>query len=335
MSFVDTLRSARTSRVAVLHEFWTQYAPADARAHLFFEGHEDGVFYTDMVRRAAPPETRIYTYRCDGKAKVYDAFQDIVQRAPSARTVFFFVDKDLDDVVGASWPTDPRIFVTDVYSIENYLVTANAASKLASSIIRLTGVSFDHSALVAQFQHELDAFYRRVLPVMGWILTARRAGRRPNLASVDLARICSISNSCQFGVRRGARVQYLEQTTGVSLGQAAFRKVAAAVRELARIQPKRVVRGKFEAWFFVAFWKQYVSNVRSLAVEAGGTCRIAPTLEMSTFVNALVPHIDPPDSLARYLTAHFPSRSVVPSVDSGSRRVTWFARLVSRLFGRP
>src|SRR5690349_18681648 len=119
MSFIDTLRSARSSRVAVLHEFWTQYDPRQRRLHAFFEGHDDSIFFGRFLTWFEQQGLRVMPYRCEGKRRVYEAFDQITGRIPDIRNVLFFVDKDVDDILGIPWTTDPRIFVTDVYSIEN------------------------------------------------------------------------------------------------------------------------------------------------------------------------------------------------------------------------
>src|SRR5258705_1209658 len=99
MSFIDTLRTARASRVAVLHEFWAQYAPSKRRVHAFFEGHDDAAFFAPRIEQLLPEGARLYRYRCDGKARVIEAFEEITRRVPGVKSVLFFVDKDLDDVL--------------------------------------------------------------------------------------------------------------------------------------------------------------------------------------------------------------------------------------------
>jgi hypothetical protein len=70
------------------------------RVHAFFEGHDDEVFYRRFLEQYVAAGSRLYGYRCDGKQRVYEAFSQITARYPAIRSVLFFVDKDLDDILG-------------------------------------------------------------------------------------------------------------------------------------------------------------------------------------------------------------------------------------------
>src|SRR6185437_11023641 len=145
------------------------------RLHAFFEGHEDCVFFRFFLRRIEDRGWRLYTYRCEGKSKVYEAFENIIRRMPNVSHALFFVDKDLDDILGTPWATDPRIYVTDVYSIENYLVTAAVLQSFVRDCVRSNFVGFDIDVIGTEFDAQLAKFHRKMLPVMAWILIARRA----------------------------------------------------------------------------------------------------------------------------------------------------------------
>jgi hypothetical protein len=133
MNFTEILRQARSAPTAVLHEFLTQYTATPGRVHAFFEGHDDQTFFVPALKRYAPSDTKILPYCCNGKAQVCELFSQITTRIPGVKGALFFIDKDLDDILGRPWPTDPRIFVTDVYSVENYLVSRNTLAKPPAS----------------------------------------------------------------------------------------------------------------------------------------------------------------------------------------------------------
>src|SRR5882672_6397787 len=154
MSFVEELRKSREGRTTALHEFWTNFDPKQPRFHAFFEGHADIVFYKPLIQRHTEAHGRLFTYRCEGKSLVYDAFKAITGRHPNCRGVLFFVDKDIDDIIGEPWPTDPRIYVTDVYSIENYLVCREALRRVIDDLINVRKVAFDMTVSLDHFDRE-------------------------------------------------------------------------------------------------------------------------------------------------------------------------------------
>ena len=326
MAFADTLRDARRSRVAVLQEFWSQYNPHQDRLHMFFEGHEDGIYFRHFIKRYLGDNTRVYEYRCEGKKKVFDAFQAIVAKRPNIDSTLFFVDKDIDDIVGVPWPTDPRIFVTDVYSIENYLCTTSIVQAFYRNAVKLNHVMFDEETIWCHFDEQLSRFRRIALTIMAWIIAQRRAGLQPNLNNINLSMVCTIDDEGRIAAVRAARVHYLEQVTGVQARPGMFRQVAAIARDLSRMSAERIIRGKFESWFVVEFWRHVSAQLREVADECGGTATINPTLERSTVVAHLTPYADIPRSLELFFEAH------LSKVGSGEERDSIkSASLVARL----
>ena len=202
MSLIDDLRQSRSSRVSVLHEFWTQYDPGQKRVHVFFEGHDDLAFYRPFIEQQMAVGGRLVPYRCGGKRGVYEAFDGITQRNPAIRGVLFFVDKDVDDILGKPWPTDPRIFVTDVYSIENYLVSRDSFIRFCQEAVRLGDVGFQlHSPLLDRFDEQLSRFQRLIIPLMAWVVTMRREGQRPILTNINLGEFFEIDVECSVRLR--------------------------------------------------------------------------------------------------------------------------------------
>ena len=94
---------------------------------------------------------------------------------------------------------------------------------------------------------------------------------------------------------------------------------------------KRVVRGKFEAWFFVEFWKALVRQLQDLAREAGGKVDIRVRIEHGTFVTGVKSYVEPPHSLHLFLRAHFPDSAEGPASASPVKRSKW--RWLGKVFG--
>lgn len=330
MSFLDELRKARSSRVAVLHEFWTQYNPSKARLHLFFEAQDDATFFVHHLRPYLADDTRVYTYHCDGKSQVYQAFEGITQHDPGVRAVLFFVDKDLDDILGVPWPTDPRVFVTDVYSIENYLVSGEVLQSFYRDAVRLRGVAFDIEAILRHFGEQLARFHRAMASTMAWVIVARRAGHKVNLSNIRLKDLFEMDADVHVRCRPGLRLDSLCSSSGVPPRGAMYRQLLPLTRELRKMNPKRVIRGKFEAWFLVEFWKGVINNVQQLAGETGGTVSVKLPLEHSNAVATLAKHATTPRSLELFLQAHFPRAPLGPPRPpaSGSRRWAVFGRIL-------
>jgi Protein of unknown function (DUF4435) len=333
MSFIDTLRAARRSQVSILHEFLSQYDPQARRVHAFFEGHDDIAFFVPHIERYLPPGTRLIRYTCEGKPRVFETFEQIMRRMPEVRHTLFFVDKDLDDVLGTPWPTDPRIFVTDVYSIENYIVTSGVLMKFYRDNVKLRGVTFPDDVIERHFENQLARFQKQILCIMAWILVLRRSGSRPNLNGLNLDLMWRFTSS---GVPRpmcGQRLRSLILQTSATVPTISLGRLKEAKRELQRMPIKRVLRGKFEAWFLLRFWQRLIEQLQTATREAGGNVKIKVQLNQYNLVQVLASYLETPSSLDMFLRAHLASGLIVSSETGEVQEADgWFARLVNWFF---
>jgi hypothetical protein len=131
MTFLDELKRARISPISVYHQFLLKNHSSPDGVHVFFEGDADFSFYTGFLHRFIPSSKRLFPYRCGSKANVYDTHSKVMS-APPKGIVLFFVDKDFSDILNENYPAADNIYVTDYYSVENYVVTEdmlNASSE--------------------------------------------------------------------------------------------------------------------------------------------------------------------------------------------------------------
>lgn len=320
MSFLDDLKKARTSPTSVLHEFWTNYDPNQFRLYVFVEGNEDLVFYKALLAKQIESKRRLFAYRCDGKQRVYETFRNITARLPACRDILFFVDKDVDDIIGKPWPTDPRIFVTDVYSVENYVVTRDALARFIEDFVEFRKVTFDPRVILDQFESELNRFHRLVTPIMAYIIYAKRQGMPANFGDVNLRELYAFSVECCVRIKPGERLAYLNRAMGISISRNVFIRVREVARELRRLPPKRFVRGKFELWFLVEFIKHLCSHLETVAGEIGGIARMRNSMEHHNAIAILVSRIETPPALTSFLCLHLSSDRSGPAPRFGLLR---------------
>jgi uncharacterized protein DUF4435 len=306
VSFVDDLRNARLGPTTVRHEFLTNYNHTRLQSHAFVEGWEDRPFYRTTISRFCGRNRDLFFYRCGNKQRVYDIFADLTAGTSQPKGILFFVDKNSSDLLGERWPQDERIFVTDVYSIENYFVSADAVRAIFSDLIQLRNLAVDFGPVIHQFRQELERVHRRLRPVMAWLVAARRLGLRPNVNNLVLDDVCFVSEACSLVVGKG-RARTLEKKTGVPVYGVSLWKTLAVARELRRLNnPKDYVRGKFELQFLVRFVKQVTARLRTLAKESSGRVVVHVPIEDSSAIEVLAARIETPDSLRNFLVRHFP-----------------------------
>lgn len=304
MAFIDELRKARSSKVAVLHKFLTSYDPSSSRVYAFVEGEPDRIYYRIQFEKESVRSTDVYLFNCEGKQKVYDAFQDIVTRYPNCRRVLFFVDKDIDDIAGVSWPADPRIFVTDCYSVENYVVCPNACLGYLRDYVKMRKVEVQLEPLVAKFETEREKFHKLLMPVMAWIVANRRRGASVILRDVNMDELFCMREATVF--RRPLRKahSYLSKFRSAHVPGVTWKEVRAVCRELKRLESRSYVRGHFEAWWFIKFVTKACENLREIIAEGGGSMAISTQLNENNFIQILGSAVTPSPVLQSFLRFH-------------------------------
>jgi hypothetical protein len=120
-AYVAHFRASRDSRSVLKLRLIQLRQRLPDTAICVFEGDDDKIVYSQWIRRVRS-DLDYEPFPCGGKEKVLrlrDAVQEDVNEL--GRCVFFFVDRDFDDLQGRS--PGPDLFMTDRYSVENYVVT--------------------------------------------------------------------------------------------------------------------------------------------------------------------------------------------------------------------
>src|SRR5690554_1942157 len=121
MSLLDILDEKILTPSAAYVKILSQYKRNDNTIFCLVEGVEDNSFYKHFFE-IYKEEVPIKYIICNGKQNVIDNYNDLDWEFYNKKRVLFFIDKDFDDYIGREIIADENVFVTDCYSIENYLV---------------------------------------------------------------------------------------------------------------------------------------------------------------------------------------------------------------------
>jgi len=329
MSYIDRLRTARASKTSVLHKFLTNYDPNSDRVYAFVEGEPDKAFYRSHLIRYLPESTaNVFLYNCEGKSKVYQAYRDITDRYPNCERVLFFVDKDVDDIIGVTWPGDPRIFTTEWYSIENYVVNRDNLLRYMQDFIKIKRVDLDVNPVVTEFDEQLERFYKLILPIMAWIVVMRRRGQSPNLADVKLSELFTIEDGTIHRKANRKAIEYLSRVTQVS-AKCDWRLLRHTSHELKRLTPKRYVRGKFDFWFFCSFLTCSCTGVKQIVEEGGGSFTNSAQTSGTGLLHLLAANTPTPKPLDFFISHHLRVTQGASSAKRGQVRRSVWGRITS------
>jgi hypothetical protein len=297
MTFLDDLAEAVESPTSAWHQFVVAHNPTLDDWYVFLEGKLDVPFYLSAIKGRLGGRARVVEFRCGGKHGVQSARRQVRESHPRCDRCLFFVDKDLQDFESAPATTDVDTFVTEVYSIENYLVTVEALNAVWTYLWSLASADPRRAMICTKFENALGRFHRLMLPVMAWIVLARRAGKRPNVNNVNLGALLVVVD-CVPRLRAAAFGE-LKRVTSCEF-EPAFADLLRETRRLSQAPAKCVVRGKFELWFFCRFLESIFSTLRdSSGSKPEGS--IQPFSE--SIARALIGKVEFPMILEGFITA--------------------------------
>jgi hypothetical protein len=126
-----------------------------------------------------------------------------------------------------------------------------------------------------QFESSLKRFHEKILPLMAWILLAKRLGLRPNVNNLRLQRFLEMDDDLDPSSIKEAMVTV--RTDCSCPLNAPLRTWIQQIRRFRLNHPKKYVRGKFELWFFCRFLNLVFQGLRRGDGERpSGSIQITP-----------------------------------------------------------
>lgn len=172
---VERMKIARNSPAVLKHEFMIFRSQNSAPIAVVFEGGDDVIVYFQWIQRLAHPPLQYASYPISGKARVL-LLRDSIQRDRGGlgRGVYFIVDRDFDDLRG--YLPDRDIFMTDRYSVENYLVGADVLSLTLCNEFNMHAHKHEIDGIVELFEQLYDQFLDITHDVNKSLFILRQAG---------------------------------------------------------------------------------------------------------------------------------------------------------------
>ena len=304
---IEDLRGERDNPNVAFLEFVLRNPKTSKDIHAFIEGQNDTSFYRNFIRNHATDcKCRYFFYKCGDKEGVYKAYHLVMNASPRG-AVLFFVDKDLSDIFNENWEKASNIYVTDYYSIENYLVSEDMLASIWTDFFHFTkeSVIFD-KFYQEKFQKELEHFYQFVLPIVAWGIHLKRSGKRPQMKEVRFSLLFTFKDDLSLGwdekVEKMGMVNRLEQLCGEKTLQTWHSEGPNIVKELSSLIPKKYVRGKLELVFFVKFVEKLVMLLdKEISALKRGNVRTYTQIHENNAVEVLGPKLPIPESLRKFL----------------------------------
>lgn len=267
MDFFNKLIQQANEPEIDLNIFIMQYSNQRNEVFLFFEGNDDESFYINFIDNLLPKGFSRKIYHCKGKEKVYDNFSQLDWTYYNKNRILFFVDKDFSDILSKIYPIDSNIYVTDYYSIENYLVSEYMIERMFKEFCHEKESRVDIFKL--HFIKQLEEFYKLMLMVISWIIYLRESNSKANINNIKLSNIFHFvqeQDSLQIKkkISDDEIFKYLDTSTGFNTPPNAHNSISNIHDKLKTIpEPKTYIRGKYELWFLVEYYLRLINCINS------------------------------------------------------------------------
>jgi len=304
--FLEKLKEARESSASVFHDFLLRAPKAPNDTHVFFEGNDDPSFYQGFIHNYLTSDKSLHIYKCGKKKTLYEVYGRIVKSKYKLIFTMFFTDKDYSDILPENYPKADNIFVTDYYSIENYLVDKYMLSRILVDICHLNLKKIDIKNIEKKFQSELNNFHSIFRNISIWFLTLRAAGLKPNHNNLDYRKICRFTKNIRF-VQHDEKncIQNLEIMCGVLTPENYDSAKVEYETKITKLEPKKYIRGKYELWFFIEFVRHLIKTFEDNLLGNQEKIKIYTQITHNNAVEILGPRAKIPPSLQKFLSKHF------------------------------
>jgi hypothetical protein len=220
--------------------------------YVFVEGEHDEDYYVPAISRILSNDREIHPFWCDGKDAVIEVCSLIYNEYDYTPRVIFFVDKDLEDVLGLQFSGDERTYVTDYYSIENHVCRSEFVRCVAREFWKVQRFDLDVEEIAREFNAQHASFIKAVIPLAIVHVAAKCRGLAPNMNNVTLGKYIDVNADGVSRRRQRSLHDYLRDIgiQAAALDRSSLHVARCLVRQL---EAKVYVRGKFELWFLLVF----------------------------------------------------------------------------------
>lgn len=306
MSFLDILREEGTSSATTYLEFLLDDAKYSEHIFMFFEGHDDPAFYCPHFRRYLKNPETIHIFKCGRKQNVYDTFNKINLRPEKKNITLFFVDKDLSDILNEKYPEYTSIYVTDYYSIENYVVNKEMLLITINDIFRFDYQSqrIDYDVLSNIFHKSLLYFHDQMTIITIWSIYAIKNGFSPHINNINLSKIFVFNEGLELKKIDNSLIleDYLKSTCKVDNIIIEPTNINDIALHLSKFDPKVYIKGKYELWFLVKF----INKLIDILIKTK-KLRVRTTINEEAAIEFFGPRLNTPTSLIEFIHDNIPA----------------------------
>ncbi|CAB3783410.1 DUF4435 domain-containing protein [Pararobbsia alpina] len=295
-AYFHAIKNSTDNRVVEKMELATFAASIPEGTIIFaYEGRDDKVIFYHWINRI-DSTLRYEPFICKNKWMTLRLFDSLnIDLTGLKDRVYFFVDRDFDDTGGRT--PNSKLFVTDKYSVENYVVCSELLDDILKIDFHCEGMNDLRKEIIAAFETVYAQFLNVTRAINFRIFLSRKLNirqlddlpERINLiARVELHRVWANDRAISDIVPLDREPTQDE--------------MARFADEFDQIVPASGYRGKFALRFFVR-WLEHLRKDRN--AEASHFFAVAPATDFAIGGNfsldTLAPKTPPPAQLVGFI----------------------------------
>lgn len=262
MSLLAILDEKILTPAAAYIKILSQYKTSDNTIFCLVEGIEDISFYRPFLEIYKEGVSVKYII-CNGKQNVIDNYKNIDWSFYDKKRILFFIDKDFDDYIGKEIIIDNNVFITDCYSIENYLVDELILEKFIIDNCLITNESVIKLA-IENFKKEHNTYVKQLKMISAWMMYCRKNNFKVCFNDIKMSDLFKIDENGKLKKKTlssyTSKFQYLcdkTQTNHFNIEEIKYYFNLINTES----NPKKFIRGKYELYFMFIYLKYISDNV--------------------------------------------------------------------------
>ena len=189
MSILQVLEESLDSDAPAYMEFLYRYNPKKKQAFAFYEGDEDSSFYHQILEGNIDPDCELEEIVAGCKNNVLALNRSFNWIRYHKQQILFFVDRDLSFWLNEANDYDDNVFITDGYSVENYVVCPLAFRVLLQmfkGFARASKTEIDN--MVNTYISLEKDFCSFMIPIMARAIVAKRHDKSIHLSDYKMSK---------------------------------------------------------------------------------------------------------------------------------------------------
>lgn len=302
-------RKAIDSISPLYHEFLSRFKKNNKSVYGFVEGKEDISFYIGFIQQIIPADWKIDLWAAGNRDKVIQLHSTINWSKFQRARIVFFIDRDLSDFIGEQLPNYSNIFITEGYSIENYIINRTTCNRLLCEILNLIVLpKSEQDCILNLFEEQLKVFVDALIPIMAWILYWKRTGEKPCLNDIYMKHIFTLTagkvNMNNQPHMRKSIPEYIHNQCNVQYKDKL--DISHIEKELKNAgNHKMIVRGKYLRWFLIEFALSVHKNIGKISSTIKSPPKTHISLGQSNGIILIAPRARIPEALLLFLKSTY------------------------------